>query len=55
MSFLNIFSRNKRDQISTKSEHQLMIEPDHDLMATSNGSPLVVNQHKGKAKNKDSP
>jgi hypothetical protein len=55
MSFLNIFGRNKRDQVSTKSEHQLMIEPDHNMMATTNGSLLVNNQHKAKSKNKGSP
>jgi len=55
MSFFNIFDRKKQNKLAVKTEHQLMIEPDHDLIQQSKNSLTIINQQKDTANNKASP
>jgi hypothetical protein len=54
MSLSNIFGRKKKNS-AVKTEHQLMIEPDHDLIRRSQESLTIITQHKEANVNKASP
>ncbi|MBT7553520.1 hypothetical protein HN670_03570 [bacterium] len=54
MSLSNIFGRKKKNS-AVKTEHQLMIEPDHDLIKQSKNSLTIINRQKEVITNKASP